>query len=399
MLLLLLLTACSNAPYRPQAVDDETLLSRSVTQQADNISVSAFAPGAIETEQIFGAPLYERGIQPVWLQIRNDSPTPLRFAPYSVDAEYFPPLEVADIQRKRFSKQGWKDMQEYLYYRSLPRRIDVGQTVSGYIFPTLVEGTTAFNVELFRVSQAPEAEQFTFFLEVDGFKPDHADVDFHSLYTEDVITDVDIDGLRRLLTEMPCCSTNRDGSGNGKPVNIVLVGKGRTLLQALLRAHWSETQYDKDENYLAAADYLYGRPPDAIFRKKRGRATDRSELNIWLAPIRSNGQPVWLAQFKHAIGRRFEIEEVFLGTQMDPDVDDGRNYLLQDLWYSQALSWLGLSFSGTPVTRDNPRYNFRNNPYFTDGYRHVMGLSDTPVSIDSTELLFWDDATPTGADE
>ena len=389
----LTLAACSTAPYRPEPLDVPSLEERSSSQQRGLLEVSAFTPGAEEAAKIFGAPLYKRGIQPVWLKIENNTGLAVRMAHYSVDPDYFTPLEVAYMQRRRFSRQGHRDMEAYLHSLSIPRRIAHGETASGFVFTNLSQGTKAFNVDIFYTEGQPDHDRFTFFLQVPDFRPDHADVDFKSLYEASAIQNVDTDGLRQALKDLPCCSTDQTGSGDGKPINIVLVAKGSTLLQALLRAGWSETTYEKDATYLSAADYLFGRPPDAIFRKNRGKTTERSELNLWLAPLRwENDHGVWMAQFKHAIGRRFEIEEVFLGTRMDPDVDDGRNYLLQDLWYAQSLKWLAQSRTGKEIPPESPAFNFRDNPYFSDGYRFVMWLSDEPVALNDAQLLVWDEA-------
>jgi hypothetical protein len=388
---LLLLTACSMAPYRHEPFDSATMAERAVTHTRGPVEVSAFTPGAEEAERLFGIPIYKRGIQPVWLKISNGSDITLHLSHYGVDPDYFSPLEVAYIHRKRFSKDGWKDMQAYLHQRSLPRKIRAGETVEGFIFTNLSQGTKAFNVDLLYAQGKPDNERLTFFLQVPGFKPDHADVQFDRLYPRESITEVDLNGLRQFLVGFDCCSKDRAGTGEGNPINIVLVAKGATLLQALLRAGWSETTYEKDENYLASADYLFGRPPDGIFRKKRDKSTERSELNVWLSPLRFEDRGVWMAQFKHAIGRRYQIEELFLGTRMDPDVDDGRNYLMQDLWYAQSLQWLARSRTAKPVSRENPATNFRNNPYFTDGYRFVLWLSDEPIALDQARLIAWDE--------
>ena len=88
-------------------------------------------------------------------------------------------------------------------------------------------------------------------------------------------------------------------------------------------------------------------------------------MGIWLAPIRVDGVPVWMVQIKHAIGRMFEIGEMFLGVKLDPDVDDGRNFLLQNLWYSQSLKAFAWSATGIEVPKEEPLLDFRNNPFFS----------------------------------
>jgi hypothetical protein len=301
------------------------------------------------------------------------------------------------MHKKLFSKQGWMDMEEYFFSNAMPRQIAAGETVSGFVFTHETNGTKSFNVDVFHESSKEDGyEEFTFFVQVPGFVPDHATVEFEELYDAGSVQDLDSDGLREALLESPCCTTNRDGSGQGPPVNLVLVANGLEVLQSLLRAGWSETSYEKDEKYLSSVNYLFGRPPDAVFRKSRGKANDRNELSLWLAPMRTDGQAVWMAQIKHAIGKKFDINAFFFGFAQDPDVDDGRNFLLQNLWYAQSLKEVAFTYTGKVVPMDNPQLDFNNNPFFTDGRRIVMWLSGEPVALQEVRNLRWDE--PPGGD-
>ncbi len=357
------------------------------------IRVRASVPGPEEAEQILGFPVYDRGIQPVWLEITNNGPNRARFAYFSVDREYFSPLEVAYMHKKRFSKQGWMDMEKHLMNTSIPRMIPAGETRSGFVYTHAATGTKNFNVDVFDSgSHTPVYEEFTFFVDVPGFVPDHKTIDWGSLYVADSIRDVSTDELRAELLGLPCCSTNREGSGQGQPVSIVFVAKGIEILQSLLRAGWSETSYEKDDNYLNNVNYYFGRPPDAVFRKNRGKTlytTERNELSLWLAPIRSDGSMVWMAQIKHAIGQRYRINELFFGAAQDPDVDDGRNFLMQNLWYAQCLLAVAYTETGLTVPMANPMLDFNGNAFFTDGGRIVMWLSGDPIALQNARNLQW----------
>ena len=389
--LVMLLTACSATPYKPEQFSGFQVEQRALTQEKNAFRVKASVPSREEAAKIFGIPLHKRGIQPVWLEVTNTSADRARFVVSSVDFDYFSPFEVAYMHKKYFSKQGWMDMEKYLYSIAMPRQIPAGETVSGFVFTHETIGTKNFNVVLFHESSREDGyEAFTFFVQVPGFVPDHATVDFEELYEASVIQDLDTDGLRGALLESPCCTTNRDGSGQGPPVNLVLVANGREVLQSLLRAGWTETSYVKDANYLNKVNYLYGRPPDAVFRKSRGKsAGDRNELSLWLAPLRADGKAVWMGQIKHAIGQRYIINEIFFGAAQDPDVDDGRNFLLQNLWYSQSLSMMTLIPTGKVVPMESPQLDFNNNPFFTDGMRIVMWLSGEPVALHEARNLQW----------
>jgi hypothetical protein len=383
------LQSCSLTPYEHDSLDGTPVLQRAVKQESSIFVVRSSVPSEEEAEQIFGIPVYRRGIQPVWIEITNNSPTRARLIISSLDSEYFAPLEVAYMHKKYFSKQGWKDMEEFLYNNAMPRMIGAGETKSGFVFTHASQGTKSFNVDIFNTSQIDNHEEFTFFIQVPGFVPDHAEVDFTGLYADSDLIATDLNELEGVLATLPCCTTNRIGNGQGQPVGVALVGKGPVILRALLRAGWAENTYEKDVIYLNNSDYLYGRPPDATFRKSRGETTERNELSLWLSPIRVDEKPVWLGQVKHAIGRRYEISEVFFGTSMDPDADDGRNYLLQNLWYSQSLLAFALTDSGLEVPVEAPLVGFRGNRFFTDGGRIVMWISGKKVALDDVRNLLW----------
>lgn len=393
-LFILLLAACSSNPYKHESFGNFQVEQRALTQEQGAIRVRASVPSEEESGKIFGIPIYERGIQPVWLEITNNSPDRARFVLSSVDDNYFSPFEVAYMHKKLFSKQGWMDMENFLFETAMPRQIAAGETVSGFVYTHASDGTKLFNVDVFNASSREAGyEEFTFFIEVPGFVPDHASVDFEGLYDSGRIRDLDDNGLRLALQEFACCTTDREGSGQGQPVNIVLVADGREVLQSLLRAGWSETSYEKDDDYLNNSNYLFGRPPDAVFRKKRGKKTDRNELSLWLAPVRNNGQAVWMAQLKHAIGRRYQIDEIFFGSAQDPDVDDGRNFILQNLWYSGSLDAAAFTTTGKVVPSDTPVMDFNNNPFFSDGGRVVLWLSGDPVAMQDVQRIDWDETT------
>ena len=65
---------------------------------------------------------------------------------------------------------------------------------------------------------------------------------------------------------------------------------------------------------------------------------------------------------------------------IDPDVDETRWYLLQDLFFSEALERFGLVAGVGAAPQDRPRHNYTGDPYFTDGRRAVLWLTSRPVS-------------------
>lgn len=385
-----LLGGCATQSYRYDDSAQRAVESRGVAQQAGAFTVTASVPSDEEAESLFGLPIQDRGIQAVWLEIDNGGQQRARFAPYSVDPEYFPPNEVAYMFRKRFPKKALQDIEDRLLELSLPRKIEPLTKVSGYVFTHADPGTKAFNVDLHYVQDDAPNEHFTFFINVPGFEPDHASVDFAGLYTADEIADYTSEEFRSALDEWPCCTTNFDGSSEGRPWNVLFVSRGTELLRALLRAGWQETSVSKDSNYLINIDYLFDRPPDARFRLLRDEGSNRNEMAVWLAPVRVDGKPVWVGQVKHAISRMFGLGDYFFGIRIDPNVNEGRNYLLQNIWYSQSLLAFAFVAGGAEVSSDSPRMDFNNQPWFSDPYRLVLWVSGEPVSLKRAKDLKWD---------
>ena len=71
-------------------------------------------------------------------------------------------------------------------------------------------------------------------------------------------------------------------------------------------------------------------------------------------------------------------------------MDEARNYLLQDLWYSQGLSAYAYVAGVEAAPYDEPRGNLTGDPYFTDGLRTVMWLSSDPLNMEEGRYLAWE---------
>ncbi len=385
--LLIVVSACATRSYHHESTGSFPIRERAVTQNEGNIRISVSVPDADEAKKIFGVPVYKRGIQPVWLEIVNNGPERLRFAPTSLDPVYFSPLEVAYMHRKGFSKEARAQMDRRFHDSAMPRQIPSGKTRSGYVFTHTSPGTKSFNIDLF---SAGVDYSFAFFVTVPGFVPDHAEIDFDTLYAPAEVHDYDLAGFRDGLADLPFTTTDRSGQQPGLPIGTVIVGNGIDVLKALLRAGWYETPGMRDQDQLAKAQYLYGRTPDAVFRIKRTGKKDRNEMFLWMAPLRVDGESVWLAQITHFIGQRTQLEQVIFGARFDPNIDAGRNYLMQNLWYSQSLGQSAWLARIDAISIENAQADFNGSEYFTDGYVNVAWLSGVPISQLETKSLDWD---------
>jgi hypothetical protein len=90
------------------------------------------------------------------------------------------------------------------------------------------------------------------------------------------------------------------------------------------------------------------------------------------------------------VGVRFTTKSWYLTThKIDPDVDEARDYLLQDLGFSGYMAKIGYAPGVGAAPRSAPRHNLTGDPYFTDGNRLVVFLDDAPGPVTRAELVTW----------
>jgi hypothetical protein len=375
-----LLAGCGGRAYLYEPVENVDIRSHSETQSEGPVRVSAAVLGREETETIFGLSLYDQGIQPVWLEIENNSAIQIRYAPVGTDRFYFSPLEVAYKNRSGYSDEARAQMAHRFDSLSMPRYIDAGETRAGFVFTHADYGAKGFNVDVF--GGGGESVHFTFVLRVPGFVPDYANVDFDSIYSDDQISQYDNDDLYEVVSDLACCSADESGSETGEPINIVLIGAGKDLLRAFLRSGWVETS--AGEATAEASQFMYGRSQDAIFSYRSSFGDSFYELRLWLAPMTSGEDRIWAGQVRHF------FRSGSGPSQFDPDVDNARNFAFQNLIYGQTLKSMGWIAGQEVAPVESFWTNLIESPYFSDGYRVVLWLSGDPVSLFDVNSLDWD---------
>jgi len=383
------LVACGSTTYRPTPPDQVGLFDRMQERSSRGVRVRVAVPSDDESVAIFGLPLHRRGIQPVWIEVRNDTPHRLRFVPVGTDPDYFPPFEVAYMFKRSFRGAGERDLQHHLEATAMTRWIWPDETRAGWVYTHDDPGTKAFNVDLFY--GLGDDESFSFFVDVPGRTPDHAAIDIVALYRDDQRARVHGDELPGALAALGCCTRDATGERLGRPLNVAIVGPGREVLKALLRARFFERPRSERSVDVELEPRFDGRPPDAVFRTRHSRKAERNELRLWRAPIDVDGTPVWVGRISHYIGRDAGLGLALLDAQLDPDIDDARDFMLQTMWYAQTLEQLAWQRVSAPVPVGSPARDERGRSYFWDGYRVVMWLSGEPVSQSETRNARWDE--------
>jgi hypothetical protein len=401
LLLLCFLAIYSCATFKPLPIEEVPFRDRAQTQNENNVRVTAAVLSEEESQTVFDLPLYDQGIQPIWLEIENKDEENIWFTPVGLDPDYFAPLEVAYMNRRTFSGKANKKMEEYFYAQGMKKFIPPGGIRSGFVFTNLDMGTKAFNVDV--IGDDNQIRTFTFFISVPGLRVSHQDVDFKNLYPkEEMVVYDDEESFRKALEDLPCCSTNTDGTEKADPLNIVFVSTGEALHQVLIRSGWNETEkvepgsksggtrsstFGKQNRYEPVHPFfLYGRPQDAAFRKPREKVKERNHIRLWLSPMRFKGVPVWVGQISRDIQVRWLRNEF----KIEPLVDEARAYILQDILYARALAKYGYVNGVGAATMSNPHQTLQNDPYFTDGYRAVIWVSGSPVSFSEVRFLKWE---------
>lgn len=396
--LIMLMAAGCAATYAPRPLADVNSLGRAQTISQGDIRVTAAVLSAEETEQVFGFPLYKRGIQPVWLKIENKEAEPTWFLPVGLDPDYFSPLEVAYPYHRAFQTAYNRQIDLYFQQQAMGLYIAPGAVRSGFVFTNLDLGTKIFNVDLVGEDNGPKT--FTFFITVPGLIADHRHVEFENLYSANQLVSLDEDGLRKALENIPCCPTNADGTEQHAPINIVLIGDGLDLLRVLIRSGWNETaagthsasqpeiaaDIPNSSRYEAIVPlYYYGRPQDGSFRDDRPTGYGRSVLRLWLSPMRFEGKPVWVGLINREIS---QLLQLFINQKLD--LDEVRTFLLENLWYSQAIARYGFVKGAGPNPVLQPREIAGGIYYLTDGYRLVLWISKKSVPLNEVVAMDWE---------
>lgn len=406
VILAFVIQGCATA--KPPPADPMAFKSRSTTQIKGDVKVTVGFPTFAEARALYDVALESKQIQAVWLEVKNDSRDIYWFLPSGLDPDYYSPSEAAFAFR-RGSMATYQQLNEKFQKLRFQNPVQPGSTISGFVLVNLDEGFKAVDIDLISSDQV---KSFSFIVSDPDFKADYKMVDFETLYKDEEIINIeDQEALRRVLEELPCCTTNAAGDEKGDPLNLVLIGDVNEIVPALVRRNWHATEviwsraiirtinsYIRGERYRYSPIsplYVYGRRQDIGWQKARGSINERNHMRLWLSPIRFRGTKVYVGQISRDIGVKFTLKSPTFTTHViDPDVDEARRYFVEDMAYSQALARIGYVKGVGRITKDEPRMNLVGDPYYTDGYRAVLFFEPRPYNLSSIEMLDWE--SPSG---
>jgi len=387
------LSGCATS-FSPHPIAEVPFKKRAQTKVQEGVTVTVAVPTADEAEAIYGVDLADKGMQAVWVQVKNDGNVPYWLLPSGLDPGYFSASEAAyAFGSPDGERQAIADHFESLEFRN---PVYPGATASGFLVVHRDEAFKAVDIDL--VSRE-KAWSFTYIVSDPTFRGDYTLVDFNTLYDRAQIVEVeDEETLRRELEKLPCCTADKEGTGQGDPLNLVLVGNQEDIFPAFTRRGWHATEiiwwkagWRTVKSFLVGGRYryspvsplyVYGRRQDLSGQKARGNIHQRNHLRLWLSPLRYRGKTVWVGQISRDIGVKFTLRAPTLTTHViDPDVDEARRYLAEDLAYSQALARIAYVKGVGEADEKAPRFNLGGDPYFTDGLRLVMFFEPRPRTL------------------
>jgi hypothetical protein len=385
--------------------DHPGYLERASSQMLDGVRVSAAALSDEESAAVYGVPLAKQKIQPVWVEVENETPNEYWLLFPGLDPNFFPASEAAESMASAGPKVA--ELKQRFQRLAFANPVPPGHTASGFVLTNRQEGVKLLQIDLFADEQS---RSVSFLAAVPGLRIDYQQkVEQHrkSVATQSVVDYTEAAKFRAALQALPCCATNEDASRNGDPLNLVIVGDSNDVMPALVRRGWTVTETtwrgsvlrmmnsalagEPYANAPVSSLYLYGRPQDVALQKARDNIHQRNHLRLWRSPMHYQGKPVWVGQISRDIGSRMTLHtSTFTTHKIDPDVDEAARALLEDVVYSEGLEAWGRVAGVGAAPKSAPRKNLTTDPYYTSGLRLVLLFDKRPRSLTDIEFLRWE---------
>ena len=183
----LTLSGCATS-FSPRPIDEVPFKTRLQLQIQGGLTVKAAVPTLEEAKAIYGVDLAKKGMQPVWIEVKNLENKPYWLLTSGLDPAYFSASEAAYAFRSSTSTKISQAVNKRFQDLQFRNPIRPGATVSGFIVVNRDEGFKALDVDL--ISRAT-VRSFTYIIKDPSFKGDFTLVDFDSLYDSKEIIDIE----------------------------------------------------------------------------------------------------------------------------------------------------------------------------------------------------------------
>jgi len=402
--------------YHPDP-ENRPFLNRLQRRERDGLHVAVAVLSDRESVKFFGTHLARRGVQPVWIEVDNQSADVQRLDLFSLDPNYYTPLEAAGVSHFSVGKRlvsfgllGWLFLillpllpSKLITARNANRRmsrlfkehgfqfgpIQKGTKRCGVVFTSLDEGLKSF---VLRFVSGGNVSLFNFSVEVPGLLVRKSEGDSLAHGKQEVT----LSELFEWSSRQPRCTSNRKGTRQGDPLNLLIVGE-REVIRECFGGRWDDAEaitfatcLKTAKAFLLDSAYRYspvsslfvdGRIQDLALQRARASIDERVHLRLWRSDLDLDGSPVWIGQVSRDIGVRLTLRTWNLTThRIDPDVDEARDYVVDSLGDGRRLAKISYVSGCDPTDAQKPRRNLTGDPYITDGKRALLILSPTAVT-------------------
>ena len=390
--------------FSPDPGRDANFKARAQHKSVPGIKVSISPLGSDESRQSFGEDLAGQNIQPIWLAIKNDTEEPLAFLSIALDPDYYSAYEVSYKFHSALSFAANRARDAFFLEREIANILPPHAETTGFLYSVLDTGIKYAHVV---IAGNHRLETFDFALPVPGPAFVGTDLRAEATYPGRKIEDLDLASFRATFAKLACCTTGADGDRNGDPLNLIIVeGSHDPIVPFISRGWHLARQLDvasaietarafifRDEFLTSPVSplYVFGRKQDLVLQKARSTISGRVHARFWLTPYSFEGRKVWIGQVSRDIGVRLTDQTWNLTThKIAPDVDFDRGYLLQDLMMSGFVERYGYAEGVGAASVSAPRANLTGDPYYTDGLRAVIFLSNQVTPLENIERLPWE---------
>jgi hypothetical protein len=390
--------------FSPDSSGDANFKARAQQKSVPGIKVNVSALGAAESRRSFGEDLARQNIQPVWLSVENETEEPLVLLSIALDPDYYSAYEVSYKFHGALSVAANRARDEFFLEREMSNVLPPHAETTGFLYSVLDTGIKYAHVV---IAGNHRIETFDFALPVPGAAFVGTNIRSEEAFPGRKVKDLDLASLRGTIVKQTCCTTGADGTRDGDPLNLVIVeGRHDAIIPFIARGWHLARQLDvasaietarafvfRDEFLTSPVSplYVFGRRQDLVLQKARSTINGRVHARFWLTPYSFEGRRVWIGQVSRDIGVRLTDMTWNLTThKIAPDVDFDRAYLLQDLLMSGLVERYGYVEGVGAASTSAPRPNLTGDPYYTDGLRAVIFLSDQTTSLENVQRLPWE---------
>jgi hypothetical protein len=404
VLVLALLSVVDSFQFSPDPSADASFIARAQQKSVAGIKVSASALGAHESEKSFGENLAGYNIQPVWLSIENETDEAFALLPVTMDPDYYSAYEVSYRFHGALSLMANRARNAFFLKRQIASSLPPHTKTTGFVYGVLDTGIKYAHIVIVGKNRL---ESFDFALSIPGPAFVGTNIRADTIYPGRKIEDLDLSSLKEKLAKFACCTTSADGARDGDPLNLVIVESKQDPIVPLIARGWHlARQLDvasaietaraflfRDEFLTSPVSplYVFGRKEDVVVQKARTTINERIHARFWLTPYTFDGRRVWIGQVSRDIGVRLTDQTWNLTThKIAPDVDFDRAYFLQDLFLSGFVERYGYVNGVGAAPASAPRANLTGDPYYTDGLRAVIFLSNQTIPLGDIDRLAWE---------